>query len=502
MKNIIFNLKKIIFSMALAIFAFNLGLNAIPRSPNNSRRRSPENRSRHQTQKRESNRYQRLAYLTSLMETESSSLSDKKIKMEIRDLFKKDINNDLKLKIKKEVKTALNSNEFKTEINTLLRKPNCNILLESVPHFIEKAKRTFLDDKLLDELLNYGKLNLNEAIPTFITYLEGTNEFTEYEKTIDSIDQTIFDDIFLQKIIVDIFSKFTAIKELDLSNNYLIEIPTHIDKLTHLEKLDLSSNQILPTNLNTQAITNLRELKFFNIESYYEEEEDFDDEENFPATIGHLFKDEYRNIYTIEKEFVKKSMANEVKMLLEEKKYEIFIFFKINNTTDTNKFLSYKTDDFLKKIQDIFCNTKLLEELVQFKSLNLSKKIPQAIIEITNIYQAIFYQTIFEKLIFDQIIIGIYSKWIPIFNLDLSNNSLISIPQNFHMLRNLEKCDLSGNTIEKINTAQIKQFEYLEYLNLTSLFDQITTFGHSGDFPQQIGHLTKNDNENIYRFIN
>ncbi len=302
MKNIKFNLKRFILLLILGFFAFNLCLCAPKhRSPQN-KEKSPRNGFKKPISRKKKN----LSNLLLLRELEKVS------EKELFDASKENI----KLFITEQVCDILDKS--KKEINDLLEFNNISFLAQNTDNFIKKAKEVFCNKDLLNELLNCGKIYLNKKIPTYINYLK-LDESDYYGEVCEEVDQTIFDEIFLKKIIIGVFPQFTQIIELDLSNNYLIEIPTNIKNLQQLEKLDLSDNQITEDKIEQangllKQMPNLSLLNLSNID--YENDE-------FPNTIGHLTKNAKKTediIYLNKNEITKEKIISDLNI----KKYIIY----------------------------------------------------------------------------------------------------------------------------------------------------------------------------------
>ena len=90
----------------------------------------------------------------------------------------------------------------------------------------------------------------------------------------------------ITKVPTPLFTDYTNIKELVLSNNEIKTLPAGIGKLLALEKLDLSKNKLNKIN---KAIGKLKNLKELNLAGNYDIEE-------FPKEIGELKSLEVLNI--------------------------------------------------------------------------------------------------------------------------------------------------------------------------------------------------------------
>ncbi|MFH1644027.1 MAG: hypothetical protein ABIA74_02525 [bacterium] len=360
-------IKKVIFLIILGFFSSNFCLGILPsnsiRERNSQRRNSPNTR-RPISKKRRFN-LQELLFLNEIENIPKKEFFEASIP-HIKPFFKQQIREILD-KSRNEIIELFNGNMF---------------FINHIDDFIEKSKNTFCDDKLLNSLINHGKLDLSDgSIPTFMVYLENTNIdiFNSNRDECEIIDQTIFDEIFLKKIIVYIFAKTIPLIELNLYNNGLIEIPTHISELKDLKKLDLTDNQITD-DIARQADSIIKKMP--NLSYLSLRHMDYDHEE-FPQTLGHLSRVENDSIYLNKEEMIKNKLIRKIK----ESKYEIFHILKQKLNPifpDTN--ILYQIQPALK-LETIIneLTEKILRDVNDFllinNWLNGYKKVPKNTLE-------------------------------------------------------------------------------------------------------------------------
>lgn len=244
--------------------------------------------------------------------------------------------------------------------------------------------------------------------------------------------------------------KLTNLKELDIGNNQLLSVPDSIGLLTNLRELNLSSNQlsILPSTIKNMKLLNivfLKNNKFQTISSMIF---------NLPNLIFLDLSD---------------NQISTIKIDSDEQSSLINLLLTKNQITSIPKSIKKLTN---LKLLDLSYNQlnslpdeiKYLKKLTDFRLLeNELITIPESIGNLINLKK-----------------------------LNLENNRLITIPESIGKLMNLEELTLGKNNLNQIPIT-IENCKNLKILNIDN--NQIDSFPNSIEKLERLYKLFMNENK-------
>ena len=247
--------------------------------------------------------------------------------------------------------------------------------------------------------------------------------------------------MFIAKYILDKITeaKEKQLKELDLSNEVLIEIPEEVFELKQLESLDLSFCSLKKISESILRLKNLKSLYLFGNQL-----------KNIPESITKLTNLTELNLSNNQLASIPESISNL-----------------------TNLTVLYLHDNELKNIPES------ITKLTNLRGLSLSnnqlKNIPESITRLTNLSSLNLSNNQLKN------IPESITKLTKLTGIDLSNNQLASIPESISNLTNLTVLYLHDNELKNISESITK---------LTNLSSLSLSNNQLASIPESISNLT------------